>query len=64
MKALGGQWVLTDLIGIVASAKEYQEDYQRRIRDLRYLGWEYEKSRRYHEGARVKVYCRLVRTGP
>ena len=27
-----------DLIGIVASAKEYQEDFQRRIRDLRYLG--------------------------
>lgn len=64
LKALAGQWVPTDLIGIVASAKEYQEDYQRRIRDLRYLGWEYEQSRRYHEGARVKVYYRLVRAEP
>jgi hypothetical protein len=46
LKALRGEWVPTDLIGIVASAKEYQEDYQRRIRDLRYLGWEYEQKRR------------------
>ena len=44
LKALGGERVPTDLIGIVASAKEYQEDYQRRIRDLRYLGWEYAKT--------------------
>ena len=42
LKAFNGDWVPTDLIGIVASAKEYQEDYQRRIRDLRYFGWEYE----------------------
>ncbi len=64
LKALAGDWVPTDLIGIVASAKEYQEDYQRRIRDLRYLGWEYEQTKRHHEGARVKVYYRLVRSAP
>jgi hypothetical protein len=64
LRALAGEWVPTDLIGIVASAKEYQEDYQRRIRDLRYLGWEYEKTRRHNEGARVKVYYRLIRSAP
>ncbi len=35
-----------------------------RIRDLRYLGWEYEQTKRHHEGARVKVYYRLVRSAP
>jgi 5-methylcytosine-specific restriction endonuclease McrA len=64
LKALEHQWVPSDLIGIVASAKEYQEDYQRRLRDLRFLGWEYQTSRRYHEGARVKVYYRLLRAAP
>ena len=39
LRASDGRWVPTDLIGIVASAKEYQEHYQRRIRDLRFLGW-------------------------
>jgi hypothetical protein len=61
LKAFNGNWVPSDLIGIVASAKEYQEDYQRRIRDLRFLGWDYQQQKRYDEGARVKVYYRLVR---
>lgn len=63
-KALAGEWISSDLIGIVASAKEYQEDYQRRIRELRDLGWEYQKKRRYDEGARVKVYYRLIHAAP
>jgi hypothetical protein len=64
LKAFDGDWVPSDLIGIVASAKEYQEDFQRRIRDLRFLGWEYKQEKRYNEGARVKVYYRLVRCAP
>jgi hypothetical protein len=64
LKAFQGNWVPSDLIGIVASAKEYQEDYQRRIRDLRFLGWEYEQRKHHHEGARVKVYYRLIRAAP
>jgi hypothetical protein len=64
LKAFEGAWVPSDLIGIVASAKEYQEDYQRRIRDLRFLGWDYKQEKRYNEGARVKVYYRLVRSAP
>jgi hypothetical protein len=64
LRAFKGEWVSSDLIGIVASAKEYQEDYQRRIRELRDLGWEYEQKRRYDEGARVKVYYRLLHDAP
>jgi hypothetical protein len=39
--------VRSDLLGIVASAKNYQEDWQRRIRDLRFLGWDYQHEKRY-----------------
>jgi hypothetical protein len=60
LKAFNGRWVPSDLIGIIASAREYQEDYQRRIRDLRFLGWVIVQERRYHEGARVRVYYRLI----
>ena len=62
--AFAGDWVLSDLIGIVASAKVYQEDYQRRIRDLRFLGWVISSEKRHHEGARVKSYYRLIHAEP
>lgn len=64
LKAFQGRPVPSDLIGIVASAKEYQEDFQRRIRELRSLGWEIQASRRYHEGVRVRVYYRLLHYKP
>jgi hypothetical protein len=62
--ALRDEWVPSELIGIVASAKEFQGDYERRLRELRMLGWDYQPCKRYGEGARVKVYYRLVRPAP
>lgn len=64
LKAFEGEWVRTDLLAIVASAKQYQEDWQRRLRDLRVLGWDVEYQRRHHEGARVWTYYRVVRWRP
>lgn len=64
LKAFDGKWVRTDLLSIVASAKEYQEDWQRRLRDLRYLNWSYTHQKRYHEGARVWTYYRLIQAQP
>jgi hypothetical protein len=62
--ALQSEWVPSELIGIVASAKEFQTDYERRLRELRALGWDY-KSRKVHgEGARVRVYYQLVQSAP
>lgn len=58
LKAFDGGWVRTDLIGLVASAKEFQEDFQKRLRELRLLGWEIETQKRYNEGARVWTYYR------
>lgn len=39
--ALRDEWVPSELLGIVASAKEYQTDYEKRTRELRLLGWDY-----------------------
>jgi hypothetical protein len=64
LKAFDGQWVRTDLLSIVASAKEYQEDWQRRLRDLRFIGWDYQHQKRHNEGARVWTYYRLTKSAP
>ena len=64
LKAFDGEWVRTDLLGIVASAQEFQEDWQRRLRDLRFLGWEIEYQRRHHEGARIWTYYRVTKWTP
>lgn len=63
LKAFNGGWVRADLQG-VASVREYQDDWQRRLRELRDLGWDYESKRRYHEGPRVRVYYRLIEEAP
>lgn len=64
LKAFEGKWVPSDLIGIVASAKQYQEDYQKRLRELRKLGWIIKSQRRYHEGTRVRTYYQATHCEP
>ncbi|TWP34094.1 HNH endonuclease [Leekyejoonella antrihumi] len=64
LAAFEGKWVRSDLIGIVASAKEYQEDWQRRLRDLRFFGWKIEHQNRHNEGARVRAYYRATAIAP
>lgn len=39
LKAFHGDWVPSRLIGVVASMLQYQEDWQKRLRELRLLGW-------------------------
>lgn len=62
--ALKDEWVRSDLIAIVASARTFQEDWHRRLRDLRFLDWDYEFQHRYDEGARVTTYYRLTKSAP
>ena len=64
LKAFHSQWVFTELIGIVASAQAFQEDYQKRLRELRTLGWVIKHQNRYNEGARVRSYYRCVSWEP
>lgn len=63
--AFGSEWVRSDLLAMVASAQEYQEDWQRRLRDLRYLGWDYELKKRTLDGSgRVWVFYHLKQSAP
>jgi len=52
-----------DLLERVASAKQYQEDWQKRLRELRLLGWKIEASRRGEQG-RTVAYYRLLDPAP
>jgi 5-methylcytosine-specific restriction endonuclease McrA len=63
LKAFQGEPVRSDLIAIVASAQQYQEDWQKRLRELRTLGWKISVSRRREDG-RVRAYYKLERSAP
>ncbi len=59
LKAFGDKPVRSDLIGLVASAAEgYQEDWQKRLRELRILGWDIETTKK-RDGGRTWAYYRL-----
>lgn len=63
LKAFEGEPVRSDLLELVASAKQYQEDWQKRLRELRPLGWIIKHKRR-REGGRDRVYYRLEHYEP
>ena len=64
LKAFDGEWVPGSLLEIVASAQQYQEDWQKRTRELRTLGWVIDTQKRYNEGARVRTYYRATHWEP
>jgi len=64
LKALVGEWVRSDLIEIVASAQSYQDDWQRRLRDLRFLGWDYKHQKSHDDGSRVTTRYKLTKSAP
>jgi len=63
LKALERQWVPEELIQAVASAKQHQADWQKRLRELRVLGWDFE-FQRIREGGRVHTSYRLKKWRP
>jgi 5-methylcytosine-specific restriction endonuclease McrA len=58
LKSIAPDEVRSDVLELVASAGTYQEDWQKRLRELRVLGWKITTRRRKEEG-RVRVYYRL-----
>lgn len=63
LQAFGvGQEIPSYLLEMVASAQRYQEDWHRRLRELRDLGWDYEVSKR-RKGNRFVTYYRLTKDG-
>lgn len=63
LKAFRGEPVRSDLLERVASAKQYQEDWQKRLRELRLLGWKIKSSKRKEQG-RVVAYYELEEAQP
>jgi 5-methylcytosine-specific restriction endonuclease McrA len=55
--------VPSDVLELVANARSYQEDWQKRLRELRVLGWEI-TTRRERDDRRVRVYYKLVKSEP
>lgn len=61
LKAFKGEPVPAATLDFVAN----QDDWKKRIRELRYLGWEIETfNRKLSEGGRVSSYYRLVKSRP
>ena len=63
LKAFSGEPVRGDLLERVANAMQYQEDWQKRLRELRLLGWKIKSSRRKEKG-RVVAYYELQEAKP
>jgi 5-methylcytosine-specific restriction endonuclease McrA len=65
LKAFQGDWVPADLIELIASMRQYQKDWQRRTRELRFLGWTIEtKKRKDPKSGRIRVHYRATSWRP
>jgi 5-methylcytosine-specific restriction endonuclease McrA len=61
LKAFKGEPVPAGILEFIAN----QDDWKKRIRDLRYLGWEVDTfNRRLSSGGRVSSFYRLVKSEP
>ena len=58
--AIAGAEAPSQVVGVVASMKQYQEDWQKRMREIRVLGWDY-TTRRARENGRVVSYYTLTK---
>lgn len=63
LKAFEGNPVPSDLVEVVAKSRQYQDDWQKRMRELRELGWEYSFTKK-KEGDRVRSYYLLEHFEP
>lgn len=61
LKAFDGKPIPSDLLGAVASAKQYQEDWQKRLRELRELGIDYKTKKHKTPSGRVVTEYQLTK---
>jgi 5-methylcytosine-specific restriction endonuclease McrA len=64
LKALHPDEVRSDIIEMVAHQQQYQEDWHKRMRELKELGWNYRARRERDSNGRVRVYYRLTKWEP
>jgi 5-methylcytosine-specific restriction endonuclease McrA/predicted transcriptional regulator len=55
--------IRSDVLEMVAHQQQYQEDWHKRMRELRELGWDYSYRREPNHTGRVWVFYRLTKTG-
>lgn len=55
--------IRSDVLEMVAHQQQYQEDWHKRMRELRELGWDYSWRKEADHRGRVWVYYRLSKTG-
>lgn len=63
LKTFNGELVPSELLERVAKARQYQDDWQKRMRELRVLGWDYGFEKR-KEDSRFKTYFFLKHFEP
>lgn len=64
LKAVNPEWVRSDVLDMVVSPPhDFQEDWQRRVREIRDIGWDYEVMKRREDG-RMRSYYRLTKSAP
>ena len=56
--------VRSDLLELVANFEDVQEDWQKRLRELREIGWDYEVRRQKDANGRTRTYYRLKTQQP
>lgn len=60
LKSFSGEWVPSSLIEVVASLGQYQNDWQRRLRELRFLDWKIiSKRKKDPDTGRINVWYRV-----
>jgi hypothetical protein len=59
LKRVYPEEVRSDVLEMVAHAGAYQEDWQRRLRELRALGWKIKWRKKKDETGRMRVYWRV-----
>jgi 5-methylcytosine-specific restriction endonuclease McrA len=64
LKAAFPKELRTDVLERIASTKQYQEDWQKRTRELRTLGWKWTSRRERRGRRRTVVYYRLTEWPP
>lgn len=57
--AAGNELAPSQIVGVVASMHQYQDDWPKRMRELRELGWDY-KPRKKKEHGRMRSYYELT----
>jgi hypothetical protein len=63
LKAFNGKEIPSEVLELVAKSKQYQADWQKRLRELRELEWQYSVKRRKENG-RIRTFYKLIKFEP